>query len=1228
AVVEQPPETAARPRAFERDRAGASTGGAVAADPAADNACLPWLLSGRSAPALRAQARRLHEHLSADPQDRADDVGFSLATTRAHFEHRAAVLGGDRARNLDALAELARGETPPHAVLGRADAPGKTVFVFPGQGAQWHGMAAGLLESSGVFAERFAACEEALAPHIDFAPGAVLRGEPGAPSFDRVDVVQPLLWAVMVALAELWTAAGVRPDAVVGHSQGEIAAACVSGALSLEDGARIAALRSRAVRELAGDGAMASVALPAERVRELIGDRGGALAVAAVNGPRSTVVSGDGGAVRELLEQCAASDVRARAVAVDYASHSPHMEALRPALLTHLADLAPGRPRVAFHSTVTGRPVADGELDAKYWYANLRNTVEFETAITALAEQDHGLFLEISPHPVLAMDIEQAADRVAGHTARNGRRTRRAAVVGTLRRDDGGRRRFLASLAEAHAHGAEVDWPAVYAEDSHNRVDLPTYAFDRTRYWLEPAPKAAGAAAGATDPADARFWRAVAEGDADTLAADVGTDPAVLDPVLPALARWRREHRERAELDGLCYREHWVPVSRAAPPAGGTWLVLLPPRADTGSGTAHAWHDALRERGLRTESVEVPVGRCEGGGPEALLGRIGDPGSFTGVLSLLTVAEDASAAPPTADTGPAAAAAWIRAVEGSALTAPLWWATSGAAAIGSGDALRAPAQALVWGLGRVAAQEHPRSWGGLIDLPRRPGRHTADLLHAALCAPGREDQLAVRESGSYARRVVRTTARTSDAARPSARPLAGTVLITGGTGALGARTARFLAERGGGDLHLLLASRRGLAAPGAPELAAELSSLGSRVTVAACDVADRTALRNLLEGIPAQDPLTAIVHAAAALDDAPVAELDAARMDRVLAAKAGAAWHLHELTAGAELSAFVLFSSVGGMFGVSGQGNYAPGNAYLDALARHRRSHGLCATAIAWGAWNGGMAEADEVAALLHRHGMPGMDARTATAVLEPALVGQTREAFAVAGIDWRRFGAAFTAARPTTLLDEIPEARSAVADSAATPEPGGAGAGDEPPSDPAEPLRRRLAAAAPPERERQARSLVRGCVAEVLGHASPEAVDEVRPFTDLGLDSVMAVALRNRLAAATGLRLSPSLAFDHPTVPELAAHLRAELGIDTEPAQHAGHGEPGAAEIAALEKLIGDLPPDRLNASGLPERLRALLRACGRAPLAQAEPAGETDPLADTTRDELFAFIDRELGT
>ncbi|MBV2367235.1 SDR family NAD(P)-dependent oxidoreductase, partial [Streptomonospora nanhaiensis] len=1207
-------------RAVPRPRAGA----AAPAGPSAD--LPPWPLSGRSEAALAGQARRLLAHLEARPDLSPHDVGFSLATTRTHFEHRAAVLPDEHGDHRPGLAALAAGRPAPTLLRGRADAPGRTVFVFPGQGAQWPGMAAGLLDAFPVFADAVAACERALAPHLDWSLGDVLRGAPGAPALDRAEVVQPALFAMMVALAELWRSFGVRPDAVVGHSQGEIAAAYTSGALTLEDAAHIVAARGRALRHLSGSGGMAQVPLPADRVRALAADLGAPLSVAAVNSPEATVVSGPPAALDLLLDHCAAAGVRARRIPVDYASHSPAVEPLRADLLGAIDGITPRRPRTPFHSAVTGGPLDAAGLGADYWYANLREPVRFGPAVRALAAADHGVFIETSPHPVLTMAVEQTAEHLAAEgpgTGAGAAARRRPVAVGTLRRDDGGRPRFTAALAEAHCHGASVDWAAVFADRPGEPVDLPTYAFQRTRYWLAPAPPAPAGGRGAgtpAAPAEARFWAAVDDGDADTLAAATGTPPEPLRAVLPGLARWHRDQRERAAVDSLCYREHWTVLPEAAAPARpGTWLVLLP--AGAGAG-ARAWAEAFAAAGPAVAVVEAEPPGDPGDLAARLRRAAAGAGPPAGVLCPLTPPDPAVPAAAPDAGGPAALAALLRAAEDARIGAPLWCATQGAVSTGPEDPLRNPAQALVWGLGRVAAQEYPALWGGLVDLPPRPDRRTAALLARALTAPGREDQVAVRADGLHARRLVRaagdagggTAGDFAGGAAASGRPAIppGTVLVTGGTGALGGHTARWLARTGPAGLHLLLVGRRGGAAPGAADLAAELTGLGARVTLAACDVADRADLARLLAGIPAAHPLRAVVHTAAVLDDAPLADLDPGRIAAALSAKAAGAWNLHELTSGADLSAFVLFSSVAGMLGVAGQGNYAPANAYLDALARHRRARGLPAVSVAWGAWSAreGLAGRGGVAALLRRHGLPGMPVETATAALGRAFGGGGDAAFAVADVDWRRFVTAFTAARPTTLLDDLPEARRAAEEAAGAAPPAG--------TDPAADLRRRLAAVPPPERDRLTRALVREHTAAVLGHAAPEAVDEARPFTDLGLDSVMAVELRNRLGAATGLALPVSLAFDHPTVAAVAAHLRTGLG-----AEGGAEEPPGSAELAALEAVLPGLDPAALRAAGAAARLRALLRAC------EPEPAGRPDAdisLEDATPDEVFALIDDEL--
>ncbi len=441
---------------------------------------LAWPLSARGPQALRGQAERLRGTVLRQPGATLADVGFSLATTRSAFEHRAVLLARDAAGFSGGVTALVDGTPAPGVVQGVAGAVGKTVFVFPGQGSQWPDMAVDLLAGAPVFAAELRRCDEALAAHVDWSLTDVLTGAEGAPPLDRVDVLQPALFAVMVSLTALWRSVGVRPDAVAGHSQGEIAAACAAGALTLDDAARAVALRSRALLRLAGTGAMASVPLPVAECLERMSRWGDRLDVAAVNGPAATVVSGEPRAVAELVAACEASGVRARTIAVDYASHSAAVDAIHDELMEALSGIRPRTGELPFYSTVTGGLLDTATLDAAYWCRNLRHTVRFEQAVEAATADGHRVFVEVSPHPVLTVPLQETF--AAADDPRQGGA---CFAVGSLRRDEPGRERFLTSLAELYVRGVEVDWPAVLAGSGARRVALPTYAFQRRRYFLD-----------------------------------------------------------------------------------------------------------------------------------------------------------------------------------------------------------------------------------------------------------------------------------------------------------------------------------------------------------------------------------------------------------------------------------------------------------------------------------------------------------------------------------------------------------------------------------------------------------------------------------------------------------------------------------------------------------------------------------------------------------------------
>ncbi|MEB3981643.1 type I polyketide synthase [Mycobacterium sp. 663a-19] len=495
--------TEARPWKAERPRrAGISSFGisgtnahviveAAPAQPAREAApappVVPWAISAKSAPALAAQAARLAEYLRAHGELDIADVGWTLAG-RSRFEHRAVVVGGDRDRLLAGLDELANDDPTGSVVRGTATPAGKTAFVFPGQGSQWLGMGIELLDAAPVFAQHIRACEDAFSEFVDWSLTDVLRGAPGAPGLDRVDVVQPALFAVMVSLAELWKSLGVSPDAVIGHSQGEIAAAYVAGALSLRDAARVVTLRSKLLTSLAGPGGMLSIACSTERARELLAPYGNRVGIAAVNGRSAVVVSGDVAALDELVGFCADLELRTRRIDVDYASHSVEVEAIRAELAEALAGIEPRSSRVAFFSTVTGNRLDTAGLDADYWYRNIRQTVQFDQAVRSACEHGYRTFIESSPHPALVAGIEDTVNDCIGGDAE----ATEATVVPTLGRDDGGLDRFLSSAATAFVAGVGVDWRG--ALDGAGFVELPTYAFDRRRFWLSGEGVAADAA--------------------------------------------------------------------------------------------------------------------------------------------------------------------------------------------------------------------------------------------------------------------------------------------------------------------------------------------------------------------------------------------------------------------------------------------------------------------------------------------------------------------------------------------------------------------------------------------------------------------------------------------------------------------------------------------------------------------------------------------------------------
>ncbi|MER5556558.1 SDR family NAD(P)-dependent oxidoreductase [Streptomyces sp. NPDC002793] len=699
----------------------------------------------------------------------------------------------------------------------------------------------------------------------------------------------------------------------------------------------------------------------------------------------------------------------------------------------------------------------------------------------------------------------------------------------------------LSALAEVYVRGTEVDWAAVIGGGS--LVPLPTYAFQRERYWLGHVVPDAPAITGA-HVSDSAFWSAVESGDTEALAGTLRLDAGDLDAVLPALADWRRDQADRSRVDGMRYRAVWRTAENNSVSVSGRWLVLRTegvPEDLTGT-----YASALAASGaepLIATLTDDELDRWELAARLADEDALGD--GFDGVISLVALDPRTGSGAPGFPVSVAGTLALVQALGDAEIEAPLWCVTSGAVSTGRSDRPVDPWQTQIWGLGRVAALEFPQRWGGLVDLPAVLDARAADRFTRVLA--GTEDQAAVRASGVFARRLVRAAEPTGAQAR-AWRP-DGTVLITGGTGGLGSRVAASLAEAGAE--HLLLTSRRGPEAPGTSELVAALEASGCRVTVAACDVADREALSALL----AEHRVTGVVHAAGEVATMPLAATGPEEFAQVLRAKTLGATHLDALLPDADL--FVLFSSIAGIWGSGRQAAYSAANAFLDGLTERRRARGAGATSVSWGPWaEAGMLVDGEAEEHLRRRGLIALDPAVAVAALEQA-VTHDLGCVTVADVDWPRFHASFTAARPAPLFAELAE------DARPEPRTGDTAEGKT--------VRRRLAELGSRERERVLLTLVRDSAATTLGHTDSEQVAPLRAFSDLGFDSLMAVELRSLLAEATGLDLPATLVFDHPTAQDLTTHLAALLAEDL-PTQADGsrttEAAPAVTAVAADEPM------------------------------------------------------------
>ncbi|MBL7491485.1 beta-ketoacyl reductase, partial [Frankia sp. AgW1.1] len=715
-------------------------------------------------------------------------------------------------------------------------------------------------------------------------------------------------------------------------------------------------------------------------------------------------------------------------------------------------------------------------------------------------------------------------------------------------------------------------------------------------YWITPATPTSQPAPTA---ADGQFWNTIHTGDPDAVATLLGaTDPATqtaLTTALPALTTWHRTHTTRATIDNWRYRVAWRPVAPTSGRVPGCWLLAAP--ADRVDAPAtQALVRALVGRGARVTTVRVGADVERAAVAAAIRAALAAVDAspterVAGVLSVLGQRSDLLPDHPSVPWGLGATAGLVQALHDLGLDAPLWLTTSGAVTTGPGDAVREPEQAMVWGLGPVLAAENPAGFGGLIDLPAEVDERAAARVADLLGGHHGETELAIRAGAVHARRLVRAPVTEPDTGNyiPT-----GTTLVTGATGAIGQHLTRWLARNGAP--HLLLTSHRGPHHPDANQLLKDITATGTQATLIAGDIADPHHLTHTLTHIPNNQPLTAIYHTAAILDDALTTDLTLTQINNTTRVKVDGARNLHHHTHNHPLTHFVLFSSMAGISGITGQGNYAPGNAYLDALAHHRHHHHQPATSIGWTHWAKADGETGDsargiapshVETRLARRGLTLLPPATALTALHHPLTHDTTH-LVVGDLDW------------DVLWRDKPDRlyRDLLRQPPADPAPTGPAAAT---AAPRQGLAGRLADLPEAEGRRTVLRLVRAHVAAIGGFGGPDAVDVRVPFRDLGFDSVTAVELRNRLGNETGLRLATTLVFDHPSPAALAEHLFDELAPAASTDATGPASAAGAAAAAHSAASVG-------------------------AP-AGAGAVAVADELAAASDDELIDFIGKELG-
>ncbi|MEM8673191.1 MAG: type I polyketide synthase [Cyanobacteria bacterium P01_G01_bin.67] len=1094
-------------------------------------------LTAKSQKALQELAQRYTNFLTLNPDVNLADVCFTANTGRMHFNHRLAAVTSSADLLCQQLRAFAVGEETSGLVYSQLSSchPLKIAFLFTGQGSQYIGMGRQLYETQPTFQAALETCEQILSTYLDHSLLKILyTDETSDPLLNQTAYTQPALFALEYALAQLWQSWGIEPSAVVGHSVGEYAAACIAGVFSLEDGLKLIAARGRIMQVLPQAGTMVAVLASEAQVTAAIEPYRQVVSVAAINSAKSVVISGQKQAIEAICGDFEAQGVKIKPLTVSHAFHSPLMEPMLAEFEQVAREVTYSPPRTSLISNVTGQEVTAEIATPEYWCNHIRQPVKFAASLETLKQQRYEIFVEIGPKPILSGLGKTSLPEAE------------KLWLPSLRPGKSDWQQMLNSLAELYGRGVSVDWSGFERDYCRRRVILPTYPFQRQRYWVQSTDCGNGQVKPAvSDNFQTAIVKLFHQGETEQLVQQLKQHETfseeqlkVFEELLSVLVKQHQQQLTVASIKDLFYRMEWKVKPRLATTnlakKSASWLIFADQQG-VGEALAQSLHhqghhyflvypgETYQRQDNRTWILN-PSSSTEF---EQLFQEV----AIINYLPLIKIVHlwSLEAAPPEQLTvmavnqaqrlGCGSVLHLVQALvkHHSSRLPCLWLVTQGAMPVGSIQP--AVAQAPLWGLGKVIALEHPDLWGGMLDLAPKPSKTAIEMLLKEIADTQEEDHLVFRGGQRYVSRLV-----------PSQLPeLSGmhlksdsTYLITGGLGALGLKVAQWLVEQGARNLVL---SGRKKPSTEVQTILKGLEDKGVHILVVQADVSEWEEMLSVFKTIQtAMPPLRGVIHTAGVISYQSISNLEFNRFESVLSPKILGAWILHQLTQDLDLDFFVNFSSIASMWGSKGQAPYAAANSFLDILAFYRQSLKLPCISINWGPWaEGGMASS-EGQQWLQQIGVKTLPPKQALAALEFLLESNCPQT-TVANVDWKRFKDIYEARGSRTLLEKIAVQPQEELETAQQSE-----------------ILKQLEAA--PVSDRQALLIIhlQTEVAQVLGLGASQLPEIQQSFFEMGMDSLMAVELKNRLEASFSSSVPTTLVFEYPTINELAVYLAREV--------------------------------------------------------------------------------------